>query len=121
MSFLLETLTENLKKTGIKSFIYTFKYFPAVIVSKNDLVTRKGVCPYDYIDSFSKFNEICLPTKVQFYSQLNASHISDGDYEHAKNVWSKFNCEILRDYLDCISRLMYYCKLMYLKHLEIFV
>jgi hypothetical protein len=96
MSSSLETLTENLKKTGMKSFRHTSKYFPSELL---DLVTRKGVCPYDYIDSFSKFDETCLPPKIQFYSQLNGSHVSSDDYEHAKNVWSKFNCETLRDYL----------------------
>jgi hypothetical protein len=96
MSSSLETLTENLKKTGMKSFKHTSKYFPAELL---DLVTRKGVCLYDYVDSFSKFNDTCLPTKVQFYSQLNASHISNGKYEYAQNVWSEFNCETLRDYL----------------------
>jgi hypothetical protein len=73
MSSSLETLTENLKNTEMKSFRHTSKYFPAELL---DLVTRKGVCPYDYVDSFSKFNDICLPTKAQFYSQLNATHVS---------------------------------------------
>ena len=48
-------------------------------------MARKGVYPYDYIDSFDKFNEK-LPPKEEFYSILNNEHISDEYYEHAKDV-----------------------------------
>ena len=38
------------------------------------------------MDSGEKFDEIALPPKVAFYSNLNLEHISDGDYAHAKKV-----------------------------------
>ena len=31
---------------------------------------RKGVYPYDYMDSFSKFNDTKLPQREEFYSLL---------------------------------------------------
>ena len=31
-------------------------------------MARKGVYPYDYMDSFEKFNKTELPTKEEFYS-----------------------------------------------------
>jgi hypothetical protein len=92
MSSLLEILTENLKKTGK----HTVKYFPKKILN---LVTRKGVCLYDYIDDFSIFNETALHSICEFYSELNGSHISQTDYGHTQNIWRKFNCKTLRDYL----------------------
>ena len=64
------------------------------------MVTRKGVCPYDYIDSFDAFNVEKLPSKELFYSQLNESNIKDEDYEHAQKVWKQFNCITLKDYLE---------------------
>ena len=32
---------------------------------------QKDVCPYEYIDSWKKFNEIKLMDKKEFYSNLN--------------------------------------------------
>lgn len=44
------------------------------------LLERKGVFCYDYIDSWSKFDETSLPAQDKFYSKLTESHISDEDY-----------------------------------------
>ena len=63
-----------------------------------NLMTRKGVYPYEYMDSWVKFDEIALPTKDLFYSTLTGEDISDVDYEHAKNVFSNFEMQDLRDY-----------------------
>ena len=63
-----------------------------------DLLTEKGVYPYDYIDDFEKFNETKLPPKEKFYSQLSESHISDEDYERAKKVWEHFGIRNLGEY-----------------------
>ena len=65
-----------------------------------DLLTRKGVYPYDYIGSLEKLTETQLPPKEQFYSKLNDEDISDEDYSHAQNVWSTFKCKSIRDYHD---------------------
>ena len=53
-------------------------------------MAQKGVYPYDYMDSFDKFDEK-LPTKEDFYSILNNQHISDDEYKHAQTVWSTFS------------------------------
>ena len=60
-------------------------------------MVRKGVYPYDYMDSFEKFNHK-LPSKEDFYSILNDQHISNEDYEHAQNVWNKFSLKNMGDY-----------------------
>ena len=59
----------------------------------------KGVYPYDYMDSFNKFNEK-LPLKEEFYSILNDEHISDEDYQHAQNVWNTFSLNNMGQYHD---------------------
>lgn len=91
MSSSLEKLVSNLPKESLK---YTSKSFKG---EKLDLMVRKGVYPYDYMDSFEKFNHK-LPSKEDFYSILNDQHISNEDYEHAQNVWNKFSLKNMGDY-----------------------
>jgi len=69
-----------------------------------NLLRRKGVYPYDYVDSVDKLTDISLPTKEAFYSRLNEEDISDEDYEHAKTVWEEFNIKSLRKYHDIYNR-----------------
>ena len=40
-------------------------------------MSGKDIYPYDYMDSFEKFNKTELPTKEEFYSLLNDEHITD--------------------------------------------
>ena len=47
---------------------------------------RKGVYPYEYIDNWEKFNEISLPEKEDFYSDLKVEDITYADYANAKTV-----------------------------------
>ena len=49
---------------------------------------RKSVYPYDYMDSWKKFEETGLPPKDAFYNRINVKGISDQDYEHAQQVWN---------------------------------
>ena len=91
MSSSLEKLVSNMPK---ESFKYTSEVFEG---KEFDLMVRKGVYPYDYMDSFDKFNEK-LPSKEEFYSLLNDEHISDEDYEHAQNVWNTFSLKNMGDY-----------------------
>ena len=75
---------------------YTSKIFKD---NKLNLMARKGVYPYDYMDSFEKFNSQ-LPTKKDFYSILNNKDISTEDYQHAQNVWNTFNLKNMGEYHD---------------------
>ena len=93
MSSSLEKLVSNLPRESLR---YTSKRFKGL---KLDLMAKKGVYPYDYMDSFDKFN-YKLPTKEEFYSILNDEHISDEDYQHAQNVWKKFNLKNMGEYHD---------------------
>ena len=80
MSSSLDKLVSNLPKDDL---IYTSKAFKG---KRLDLMSQKGVYPYDYMDSFKKFNEKELPTKDQFYSILNDQHITDDEFYHANKV-----------------------------------
>ena len=50
------------------------------------LLMKKGVYPYDYVDSMKNLNESKLPPKEVFYSALYRKNISDADYQHAQTV-----------------------------------
>ena len=63
-----------------------------------DLLTKKGIYPYDYFDSTKKYKENNIPDKKEFFNKLNNKNISDEDYEHSINVFEKFNCKNLLDY-----------------------
>ena len=89
----LEKLVSNLPRQSLK---YTSQKFKG---KKLDLMVRKGVYPYDYMDSFDKFNEQ-LPKKEEFHSILNNEHISDEDYKHAQNVWNTFSPKNMGEYHD---------------------
>ena len=69
-------------------------------LNKFALLLRKGVYPYEYMDSWERFTEESLPDKESFYSELNNEHITDEDYAHAQKVWSIFNIKNLGQYHD---------------------
>ena len=50
------------------------------------------------MDSWEKFNETSLPSKKEFYSNLNMEDIDEIDYRHGNNVFKSFKLENLRDY-----------------------
>ena len=45
--------------------------------NKFALLLRKGIYPYEYIDSWERFNEESLPDKESFYSELYKEDITD--------------------------------------------
>ena len=55
-------------------------------INKFILLLRKGVCPYEYMDSWQRFDETELSNKESFYSELNTEDITDEDHEHAQKV-----------------------------------
>ena len=52
------------------------------------------------MDSWQRFNETSLPSKEDFYNNLNMEHIDDTDYRHGNNVFKIFKLENLGDYHD---------------------
>ena len=65
-----------------------------------DLLTEKGVYPYDYMTDVSKFDETALPSKHAFYSYLYEEDITDEDYRRAQRIWEHFNSKNLGEYHD---------------------
>ena len=65
----------------IKEFPNIYKFWNTSI-DKFILLLRKRVYPYEYMDSWEKFNETTLPNKKTFYSKLYLKHITDEDCLH---------------------------------------
>ena len=66
-----------------------------------ELLIRKGIYPYEYMNSWDRFNTDRLPSKDKFYSSLNMSGVSDKEYEHA---WKEFGIKNMGDYHDLYLR-----------------
>ena len=69
------------------------------------LMRRKGTFPYEFLNSWERFDETKLPPKDEFYSNLNMDGITDEDYNHAQEVWKRITPEddktiTLGDYHD---------------------
>ena len=79
MSSSLDSLTKNLVSGGKK--LFGFEDYSEL---QYDLLTRKGVYSYEYVNSWDQFNETQLPPIDAFYSNLNMSLISEDDYQHAQ-------------------------------------
>ena len=65
-------------------------------LDKFSLLLRKGVYPYEYMDSWERFDEGELPPIEDFHRELNLEDITDEEYEHAINVWNTFNIKKFR-------------------------
>ena len=69
-------------------------------LNKFILLLRKAVYPYEYMDSWERFNETSLPDKEAYYSNLNMEDITDIDYKHAKRVFKNLSNKNLVDHHD---------------------
>ena len=107
----LDKLVTNLKDKGCKekkhvkdTFPNTYAYFKQNFKDLDEnafeLLTRKGVYPYEYMDSWEKMKETKLPSKEDYYSQLTGKNISEKDYEFANNVWKTFKLKNLGELHD---------------------
>ena len=83
----------------IKNFPNTHQFCNGDI-NKFVLLLRKGVYPYEYMNSRARFNETSLLDKKAFYSELNLEDITDKDYAHAQKVFEEFKLKNLGDYHD---------------------
>ena len=95
MSSSLYSLVNNLANGGHK-----FWGFEEYNDKQCELLIRKGIYPYEYMDSWNRFNETRLPSNNKFYSNLYMSGVGDGEYEHARNVWREFRIRIMGEYHD---------------------
>ena len=97
MASSLSQLITNLKAGGIDIFKNVSQEFG----SDTELMTRKGIYPYSFGDSYDKFDTDPLTlTKYDFKSDLTGEDITDDDYEFYKAVCKKFDIKTLGEYHD---------------------
>ena len=90
---------KDFNKELIKRFANTYKFCNKDI-HKSILLLRKGIDPYEYMDSQERFYETFLPDKEAFYCSLNMEGITDVNYRHPKRVFQNLNNKNLSDYHD---------------------
>ena len=66
LNFLQGSLDSLVKATPKEALKIT-----STLSNGSDLLYKKGIYPYEYMDSFEKFSETSLPKKEDFYSKLN--------------------------------------------------
>ena len=89
-----------------------FKYLVEEFGSKNlELLKQKGAYPYEYMNSFERFNEKKLPARKWFFSstkkgkidddgKISDGHISFKNYLTCEKIWDKFDIKDMDDYHD---------------------
>ena len=99
----------KLANESIKNFGTLHKFCNGVL-NKFLLLLRKGTDPYEYIDSWKRFDKKAIPPKETFYSKLNLENITDKDYERVKKVWEAFKIKNLGEchdlYVQCDTFLL---------------
>ena len=99
MNSSLDSLVNNLAKGG-----HEFWGFENYEKNQRELSIRKGIYPYEYMDSWDRLEETSLPVIKSFYSNLNMSGVSDEDYAHARRVWREFGIRNMGEYHDLYRR-----------------
>ena len=90
---------KDFNKGLIKKFANTYKFCNNNL-NRFIMLLRKGVYPYEYMDTWEKFDETPLPDKKSFYSSLTMENISDIDYRHGNNMFKKFKLNNLGECHD---------------------
>ena len=98
----LEALAANLLRAGRNKFKQMEKSFRqgGATHPQLELLLRKGVFPYDYLNCWERMADPALPSQADFHSALRQEDCSNEDYQRAQQVWQSFQCRSLQDYLE---------------------
>ena len=109
MNSSLDKLVQNLSDED-------FKYLVEEFGSQNlELLKQKGACPYEYMNSFERFNEEKLPARKYFYSsikdgkrgddgKISDGHINVKEYLTCERIWDKLSRSSFKKKCIVISR-----------------
>ena len=110
MRFMTDSLSKSIdevseidKKISYDSWIE--KFYNTYQLSSKDLnkfalLLRKGIYPYEHMDSRKRFNEPVPLVEDHYYSELNKEGITKEDLKHVKKVCDTFKIKNLGEYHD---------------------
>ena len=101
--FTLASLDDLIKSLSSDQCKNLKKFYPDE--RQFNLLKRKGVYPYDWVDSIDTLAESSLPSKDVFYSRLKGEGITDEDYKHEKEVWDEFEMKTFREYNELYNKI----------------
>ena len=108
----MQFMNSSLDKLGKNLWDNDFKYLIEEFGSEHlKLLKQKGAYPYEYMNSFKKFNEEKLPAKKCLYRSLKNGTTGDdgkkldGHINHKENltrekIWDIFDMKNMGDYHD---------------------
>ena len=95
----LDGHASNLEDSDFKHLISEFS------ADKLEILKRKGLYPYEWVDSYEKFNNKELPPKECFYSSIkdgkrdkSNGHIYEKEYLDLKNFWKELGFNTFIDF-----------------------
>ena len=83
----------------IKKFFNTYQLCNKDL-NRFALLLRKGVYPYEYINSWNKFNKLVSLVEDHYYSKLNQKGITKEHLKHVKNICDTFRIKNPGEYHD---------------------
>ena len=92
MQFMNSSLDKLVKNLSDEDFKYLVKEFGP---DNLKILKQKGAYPYEYMNSFKKFDEDKLPD-----GKISDGHISIKDYMTCEKIWIMFNIKNMGDYHD---------------------
>ena len=102
IQFYKDSLDSHASNLEDNNFKYLLSESP---INKLEILTRKDAYPFEWVDSYEKFDYQELPPKECFYWSIkygkrdnSNGHISDEHYLHLKNVWRQFDFNTFRDF-----------------------
>ena len=120
----LQSLDKLVKNLSDEDFKYLIEEFG----SKNlELLKQKGAYPYEYMNSFKRFNEEKSPARKYFFSSTKKGndndddgidgndgkkfngHMSYKDYLMCEKIWDKFQMKNMGDYHDHYFKKKIFC------------
>ena len=108
MQFMNSRLDKLVKNLSDEDFKYLVKEFG----SENlEILKQNGAYPYEYMNSFKRFDEEKLCARKYFFSstkkgkidedgKISDGHISIEDYLTCERIWNKFKMKNMGDYHD---------------------
>ena len=108
MQFMNSSLDKLVKNLSDKDFKYLVEEFGP---DNLEILKQKGAYPYEYMNSFKRFNEDKLPARKYFFSstkkgkidndgKISDGHVSIKDFMTCEKIWDKFCIKNMGDYND---------------------